>query len=80
MDLVGGQIGCRGAADEELVVLHAILESGDAGLCAAGGDIADLEETGEPGVGGQHLFGRDGEHVLLDALLLGGRGWRPETS
>ena len=56
VNLVRGQVGGGGAADEELVVLCAVRQSGDAGLGAARRNVADLHEACEAQVCGQHLL------------------------
>ena len=80
VNLRGGQVGGRGALDQELVVLCAVGQGGDAGLVAAGGNVADFKEAREAHVGRQHFFCDGIEHLRLDALLLRWPESRRETS
>ena len=56
VNLVGGEVGRGGALDQELVVLCAVGERRDAGLGAAGGNVADLKEACEARVGRKNFL------------------------
>jgi hypothetical protein len=68
-----GQVGGGGAAQLEGVVLCAVGERRDAGLGAAGGNVADLKKAGKAQIGRQDFFCDSVQRFCLDALLLGGR-------
>ena len=72
VNLVGGEAGGGGAAEQKLVVLCPVRQGGDAGLLAAGGDVADLKEAGEAHIGWEHFFGDGVKHFGLDTDLLFG--------
>ena len=71
VNLLGGQIRGRLAANLEGVILCSAGQRPDARLRATGGNVADLKETRKAQVGRQDFLADYGEHFCLDALLLG---------